>query len=194
MHHARDTRRETRLAWAAAALVVLYLLDDAFVHPEAGTSGGDHLLSGLVTPALVVTGAVVVTRLRAGGLLVILGSLAIVAGVADGLRPALIYRLTGDDLSAILAAVAGAVLVGAGVASLWRERRADARRYLRRTLVGAVALVAAAELVFPLGLSFIATHVARAPTSAGLTRTWRSRPRTDCGCAAGTCRRATGRP
>jgi uncharacterized protein len=166
MHHAQDTRREIRLAWAAAALVALYLLDDAFVHPEAGTSGGDHLLSGLVAPALVVAGAVVVTRLRAGGLLVILGSLAIVAGVADGLRPALIYRLTGDDLSAILAAVAGAVLVGAGAASLWRERRADARRYLRRTLVGAVALVAAAELVFPLGLSFIATHVARAPVHA----------------------------
>jgi hypothetical protein len=34
--------------------------------------------------------------------------MAIVAGVADGLRPALLDRLSGDDLSAILAAVAGA--------------------------------------------------------------------------------------
>jgi hypothetical protein len=119
MQHAQDTRRDTRLVWAAAALVVLYLLDDAFVHPEAGTAAGDHLLSGLVTPALVVAGAVVVTRLRAGGLLVVLGALAIVAGVTDGLRPALIAGLTGDDLSAILAAVAGTVLVGAGAATRW---------------------------------------------------------------------------
>jgi dienelactone hydrolase len=158
--------------WVAAALVCLYLLDDAFIHPEAGTTAGDHLLSGLLVPALVVAGAVLALRLRVGArgaLLLILGFLAIVAGVADGLRPALLDRLSGDDLSAILAAVAGAVLVGAGAASLWRSRRLDerrGRRYLRRALVGIVALVAAAELVYPLGMSFVATHIARAPVRA----------------------------
>jgi hypothetical protein len=159
-------QRQARLVWSAAALVVLFLLDDAFVHPEPGTSAGDHLLSGIVTPALVVAGALAAPRLRAGArgaLLLILGSLAIVAGVVDGLRPALIGGLTGDDLSAMLAALAGAVLVGAGAATLWRSRRPDGRRYLRRALVGVVAVVAAAELVFPLGFSFVATHVARAP-------------------------------
>ena len=159
--------REARLTWAAAALVCLYLLDDAFVHPEAGTTAADHLLSGLVTPAIVVAGTVAVPRLRAGAhgaLVLILGSLAVVAGVADGLRPALLDRPSGDDLSAILAAVAGAALVGAGATTLWRTRRPG--HHLRRALVGVVALVAAAELVFPLGMSFVATHPARVPVQA----------------------------
>jgi hypothetical protein len=160
------------VVWAAAALVCLYVLDDAFIHPEAGTSAGDHLLSGLLVPAIVVAGAVVALRARAGArgaLLLIVGALAIVAGVADGLRPALLDRLSGDDLSALLAAVAGAVLVGAGTATIWRSRRLDerrGRRYLRRTLIGVVALVAAVELVWPLGMSFVATHIARAPVQA----------------------------
>ena len=129
----------------------------------------------------MVAGAVLALRLRAGAqgaLLLILGALAIVAGVADGIRPALLDRLSGDDLSAMLAAVAGAVLVGAGAVSLWRSRRLDerrGRRYPRRTLVGVVALVAAAELVLPLGVSFVATHIARAPVQAAdLGRPYRS--------------------
>jgi hypothetical protein len=123
-------------------------------------------------PAVVLGGAFAVLRLRGaarGALMLILGSLAIVAGVADGLRPALLARLSGDDLSAILAAVAGAVLVGAGAVTVWRSRRLDerrGRRYLRRALVGVVALVVAAELVYPLGMSFVATHIARAPVPA----------------------------
>jgi dienelactone hydrolase len=172
MRESLRVRADARLVWAAAALVCLYVLDDAFVHPEAGTSAGDHLLSGLVVPAVVLGGAFAVLRLRGaarGALMLILGLLAIVAGIADGLRPALLDRLSGDDLSAILAAVAGAVLVGAGAATVWRSRRLDerrGRRYLRRTLVGVVALVAAAELVYPLGMSFVATHIARAPVPA----------------------------
>jgi dienelactone hydrolase len=169
MRESLRVRVDARLVWASAALVCLYVLDDAFVHPEAGTTAADHLLSGLVVPVVVVAGAILALRLRdgaRGALLLVLGALAIVAGVADGLRPALLDRLSGDDLSAMLAAVAGAVLVGAGVATIWRSRRLDerrGRRYLRRALVGVVSVVAAAELVYPVGMSFVATHPARAP-------------------------------
>jgi uncharacterized protein len=181
MREAVRIRADVRVVWVSAALVCLYVLDDAFVHPEAGTTGADHLLSGLLVSVLVVAGAVAVPRLpdgARGALLLILGGLAIVAGVADGLRPALLERLSGDDLSAILAAVVGVVLVGDGAMSLWRSRRLDerrGRRYLRRALVAIVALVAAAELVFPLGMSFVATHTARAPVrTADLGRPYRS--------------------
>ena len=38
-----EPRREARLFRLAAVLVILFLLDDAFAHPEAGTSASEHL-------------------------------------------------------------------------------------------------------------------------------------------------------
>ena len=137
-----------RLAMAAAAL---WVLDDAFWHREPGTSVGDHLASGLVPVALAALLALAYPRLRPGARAVAAltaGPLMIVAGVVDGVRHVAVDRLGGDDVTAILAGVAGAVLVVLGAAVLWRSRRLDERplrRYLRRALVGAVAAFAASS-------------------------------------------------
>ena len=40
--------RETVLFLIAIALIALHVLDDNFLQPNAGTSVGDHLVSGLV--------------------------------------------------------------------------------------------------------------------------------------------------
>ena len=45
-------RRETRAFRVAMAVIAVALIDDAFVHPEPGTSAGDHLASGFVPLAI----------------------------------------------------------------------------------------------------------------------------------------------
>lgn len=175
-----EPSREARLFRVAAALVIVFLLDDALGHPEPGTTAGDHLISGTVPVAAVALAAFAYPRLRPGlraTLALVLGALAIVAGTVDGVAHAAVDRLAGDDATAILAALAGGVLVGVGAATLWRTRRLDEphlRRYLRRGAVGAAAVVLAAELLYPVGLSFVATHPLRSPVrAADLGRAYR---------------------
>jgi hypothetical protein len=175
-----EPARDARLFRLAAALVILFLLDDAFAHPEPGTTAGDHPISGTVPVAAVALAAFAYPRMRPGlraALALVLGSLAIVAGTVDGVAHAAVDGLAGDDATAILAALAGGVLVGVGAATLWRSRRLDEprpRRYLRRGLVGVVVVVAAAELLYPVGLGFVATHPLRSPVhAADLGRAYR---------------------
>jgi hypothetical protein len=155
-----------RLAMAAA---VLWVLDDAFWHREPGTSVGDHAASGLVPVALAGLLGIAYPRLRRGAraaAALTAGALMIVAGVVDGVRHVAIGRLGGDDVTAILAGVAGAVLVVLGAAVLWRSRRLDerpVRRYLRRALVGVVAAFGVLFVVMPVAFAIVANHKARAP-------------------------------
>lgn len=155
-----------RLAMAAAAL---WVADDAFWHREPGTAVGDHLVSGLVPVTFAALLAFAYPRLRPGSralAALTAGPLMIVAGVVDGARHVAVDRLGGDDLTAILAAVAGAALVVLCATVLWRTRRLDERprrRYLRRTLVATVAAIAVLFVVMPVAFAIVANHKARAP-------------------------------
>ena len=83
-------RRETLVFRAAMAAAALALLDDAFVHPELGTSAGDHLASGLVPLAIAALLALAYPRLRAGvraAAALACGALAMTAGMVDGVPP-----------------------------------------------------------------------------------------------------------
>jgi uncharacterized protein len=157
-----------RLAMAAAAM---WVVDDAFWHRELGTAVGDHLVSGLVPVALAALLAFTYPRLRPGARAIAAltaGPLLIVAGVVDGFRHVAVDRLGGDDVTAILAAVAGTALVFLGASVLWRSRRLDEpplRRYLRRTLVAAVAALAAIFVVMPVAFAIVGNHKARAPVA-----------------------------
>jgi len=164
--------RETQWFRAAIAVIAVALLNDAFVHPEPGTSAGDHLASGLVPLAIAGVVALAYPRLRPGlravaGL--VCGVLALTAGVVDGFRHVAIDRLAGDDLTAMLAGVAGIVLVALGAVTLWRARRLDERplrRYGRRALVGIAAVVVGFLVVFPIAFAINATHRARTAVEA----------------------------
>jgi hypothetical protein len=164
--------RETAVARIALALVALAVIDDAFLHREPGTSVTDHLASGLLPAALAIALAAVYPRLRPGLRAIVAltcGSLAIVAGIVDGLRHVLVDRLAGDDLSALLGLAAGVVLVGLGVAVLWRSRRLDEpprRRYGRRALVAVAGVVALYFVVLPVALAIVVNHKARSPVEA----------------------------
>ena len=151
------------------AAAALWVLDDAFWHREPGTAIGDHLASGFIPAARAALLAVAYPRLRPGTRAIAAlttGPLMIVAGVVDGARHVAVDRLAGDDVSAILAGVAGAVLVVLGAAVLWRTRRMDERplrRYLRRGLLVAVAALAVLFVVMPVTFAIVVNHKARAP-------------------------------
>jgi dienelactone hydrolase len=168
----RAGRGESVAFRVAMAVIALAVVDDAFVHREAGRSIGDHLASGLVPVALAAVFAVAYPRLRAGArstLALVCGTLAVTAGVADGIRHVAVERFAGDDLTAILAAAAGAALVLAGAVTLWRTRRLDERRlrrYGRRLIIGLCAAVAAYLVVLPVAFAIVATHKARSPVTA----------------------------
>jgi fermentation-respiration switch protein FrsA (DUF1100 family) len=151
------------------AIVAIAVADDAFIHPEPGTSATDHLAAGLVPIAVALALAIAYPRLGAGVralAALICGVLALTAGVADGVRHVAIEQLAGDDLTAIAAALAGVALVALGATTLWRTRRLDEplpRRYLRRALTAALAIVGAFFVVLPVGLAIVVNHKARSP-------------------------------
>jgi hypothetical protein len=54
-------RPEARVFRATVAICAIAALDDAFVHPEPGTTAGDHLASGLAPAGM----ALLYPRMRA---------------------------------------------------------------------------------------------------------------------------------
>jgi uncharacterized protein len=160
---------ETLVFRLALTMGVIWVLDDAFWHREPGTRATDHLASGLVPVALALLLMLAYPRLRAGRRAVAAltsGALLIVAGVVDGVRHVAVDRLGAADVSALLAAPAGLVLVSLGTIVLWRSRRLDERplrRYLRRGLVAALGAIGVGFVVAPIGLAIVVNHKARAP-------------------------------
>jgi uncharacterized protein len=166
------TRNEVRIFRAAAGMIAIAVADDAFAHPESGTSAADHLVSGLIPIAVALIAALAYPRLRAGiraCVAVTFGALALDAGVVDGVRHIAISGLSGDDVTSCLSALAGTVLVLLGAATLWRTRRLNerpVRRYARRGLEAVAAVVIGLLVIIPVGIAILATHVSRAPVPA----------------------------
>jgi hypothetical protein len=57
---------EPVIARLALGVIALHVVDDNFLQPEPGTSGADHLVSGLVPMALLALIAAAYGRARAG--------------------------------------------------------------------------------------------------------------------------------
>jgi dienelactone hydrolase len=165
-------RDDIRLFRVAAAVIAIAVADDAFVHPEPGTSAGDHLASGLIPIAIALLAMLAYPRLRAGVrgcIALVFGALALEAGIVDAVRHIMVNSISGDDVTGILAVLAGSGLLVLGAATLWRSRRLDerlSRRYLRRALETAIAIVVAVLVIVPIGMAVLATHLARAPVPA----------------------------
>jgi fermentation-respiration switch protein FrsA (DUF1100 family) len=149
------------------AVIALHVVDDNFLQPQPGTSAGDHLVSGLVPLAVLALAAWAHPRLRGGrrgALALLCGVLGIVAG-SEAIAYTSRVGPSGDDYTGLLAIPAGLLLLTVGVVTLWRNRRLDdsrARRYGRRALLGVAGLVAGMLFVFPVGLAYVSSHVARA--------------------------------
>src|SRR5829696_10195978 len=125
---AASTTRQRRRRWrddtcvfrVALAVIAVAVFDDAFVHPEIGMTAEDHLASGLVPLVIAAALALAYPHLRAGVRAVVAiatGVLALTAGIADGFRHVIVDRLAGDDVTVMLAGLAGAGLVALGAAT-----------------------------------------------------------------------------
>jgi fermentation-respiration switch protein FrsA (DUF1100 family) len=160
-------RRSTLAFGVATGVVAVHVADDAFLQPRAGTSAGDHLASGLVPIGLLIVAAAAYPRVRAGfraSLALFFGLFALVVGTTGALYYALKVGPSGDDYTGLLAIPAGFVLLGLGVATLWKSRRLDDSRwwrYPRRALIGVAGVVFVAEVVFAIALGYGTTHVMR---------------------------------
>ena len=169
--------RERTAALAAFVLVAVYVLDDGVVHREPGTSIGDHAVSVLVPLVLLGASAAWFVRARAGvraTLALVWGALALTAGIVDGVRHIAVGRLSGDDVTAVLAGCAGVVLLAVGAVTLWRTRRLDERvprRVARRAAIAVAAAAGAFFLVLPIAFAIVGTRKAREiPARADLGR------------------------
>ena len=113
---------ERSLALASIGLVGLHVVDDNFLQPEPGMSAVDHLPGGLALLALVAAGAWAYTRVRAGAR----AAIALLAGFFGVLAAieAVYYTVadtpSGDDFTGFLSLLAGFVLLGIGITTLWR--------------------------------------------------------------------------
>jgi uncharacterized protein len=164
---ARALRREEALVRVGMGVVAVHVADDTFLQPQPGTSAGDHLASGLIPIGVLVTVAAFYPRLRPGlraSLAATIGIFGVVVGI-EGAYYAHSARLSGDDYTGLAAIPAGVLVLAVGVATLWRARRFDEqplRRWLRRTLIAAAAVVVAYMVVAPFLMSYVLTHTARA--------------------------------
>jgi uncharacterized protein len=160
-------RSEGTLARLGLGLVALHVLDDSFFQPQPGTSGDDHLVSGLVPFAVLLLVAAAYPRLRAGVRASVAAALGLF-GVVTGIE-AVYYldagRFSGDDYTGLVAIPGGLLLIGVGALTLWRSRRpgpSAPRRWVRRALLAAGTFVLGYLIVFPFLISYVLTHSARA--------------------------------
>ncbi|MFL5839488.1 MAG: alpha/beta hydrolase, partial [Thermoleophilaceae bacterium] len=156
---------------AGVAVVALHAIDDSFVHPQPGTSAGDHLLGGLVPLALAALSARAFWRSRPGtrAALGFAWSLVALLSGVEAIYYAQHGGLGGDDYTGLLAMAATPILFAVATRELWQSRRTDgrrARRYVRRLAKGAIALFVVALTAVPFAVAYIGGHVSRSVVPA----------------------------
>jgi dienelactone hydrolase len=164
----RDEPARAIAFFVAVGILCLHVLDDNFLQPQPGTNAADHFVSGLVPIAILLGIAAIYPRMRAGGRAtwaLAVGLFGVVMGASEAGYYTLARGPSGDDFTGLLAIPAGLTLIAIGTATLWTTRRTDdhvARRYLRRVLIASGGVAVAYLLLFPLLLSYVFTHAARA--------------------------------
>jgi uncharacterized protein len=157
-------RSQVALARLAIGVVALHVVDDNFLQPNAGTSAGDHLVSGLVPLVGLGLAAAVYGRARSG----LRGTIALLAGffgVLAGTEAVYYTRsvgASGDDYTGLGSIPAGLLLLGLGVFTLWTSRKLNARlwwRYGRRLLITAGVAFTVIAFLFPIALAYVVTHI-----------------------------------
>lgn len=162
----RKHARFNSLYFAGAALVGLHIADDAFIQPQPGTGPADHLVSGLVPLVLLALGAWAYPRVRGGGraTIALASALLAVASAAEAIYYSGHGGLQGDDYTGLLALAAAPLLVGLGIAELWRSRRLDERhlrRYPRRVVKSLVIAFGVSLVALPFLIAYVGGHVSR---------------------------------
>ncbi len=147
----------------ASAVVVVHLLDDAFVDGPRGVSVWSNLATDVVPMAVLVVAAiafVIVPDAVRAWIAFVIGALLIIDG---GLHIAHISKnggLGGSDLTGVLAGLAGIVFLGLAIVLLARPKssRRPLPRWGARVGVVLVILVTAFLVIQPLGGAMYIVH------------------------------------
>jgi fermentation-respiration switch protein FrsA (DUF1100 family) len=168
---------EALLFSGATALVLVHALDDAFFNRQPGVDLGQHALAAVIALAVGLAGAGAFPFLRPGlraALALLFGVLAFVNGVLHLGHIATVGPVV-NDFTGVLAAAAGALLVGIGVTIPWRHRGEGTatrpQRWLHRFLAVLTGVIVIYVFAYPVGFALVQTHPFRAsigdPPSAG---------------------------
>ncbi len=160
--------RDRAIFAAACALVALHAAADAFLLLEPGASRSGHLARGLVPLALLACSVAAYPRLRDGARATLALLLAPLAAVGAGLAvaDARLAGPRGEDWTGFLLVPAAAAFAVVGVTLLLRSRKRRGRRWLRRSLLAAAAVVGVYVVVAPLAIALVATHRPRQAVAA----------------------------
>ena len=170
---------ETGVFRVATAIALLHALDDAFLHRQPGVGLGQHALAAAISLGAGVGAIAVFPRLRPGlraAVAIVFGVLALVNGGLHGAHVAA-GEVGGSDVTGVLAAAAGVVLVllGLAIPFVHRGERAATRR--RRWVNRLVALVGGGVLAFvllvPTSFAVVQTHKHREAIGAPPTGAYR---------------------
>ena len=158
------------LAWeatvfrVASGVALLHALDDAFVGRQPGVPASQHALAAAIALVAGLSAIVWFPRLRPGlraAVAIAFGVLALVNGALH-VKHVSLDGGAASDYTGVLATVAGAVLVGLGLAIPFLHRGEGAATHRRRWAYRVVAVVGglllAYVLVFPMTTAIVVTH------------------------------------
>jgi uncharacterized protein len=164
---------EARVFTAASALGLVHGLDDAFVHRGPGLGLGQHALAGAIALLAWLAGVLAFPRVRPGlraALALTYGGLALTNGALHAIHVAG-DGPAGGDVTGVLAAAAGVVLVGLAVAIPWRRRGTG--RWTGRVLAPLGFVLGAVFVLGPIGMGIVETHRSREPVGAAPSAAYR---------------------
>jgi hypothetical protein len=156
----------------ASVLLAAHTILDVFIAPQEGTTWTDHISAGLAPLALLLIVNVAYPRIVAGARAAVAAFLGVLTVEAAVLAVADASRTFSrpSDWTGFLLAPAGIALLVLAAQQLWCSRKASGRRYLRRILISAGAVVGAYCVVVPVAMAVYATHRPRSdvkPTTLG---------------------------
>jgi len=157
----------------ASAVALLHGVDDAFVHRGPGLGLGQHALAGAIAVLAWAAGVLAFPRLRPGlraALAFAFGGLALTNGALHATHVAK-FAVAGGDITGVLAAAAGVVLLALAAAIPWRHRGAG--RWASRVLAPAGVLVASIFVLGPIGMGIVETHHWREPVGEAPSAAYR---------------------
>jgi dienelactone hydrolase len=158
---------ETRVFLGAVVIGLVHAVDDAVLNRQPGVPAGQHLVAlGIVTAIGVAAGSIF-TRLRPGirsGFAVVIGAVALTNGALHVVHVAT-AEVTTSDLTGVLAAAAGLVLIGLGftIPVTHRGEGSSTRRgrWANRAIGVVVVAVLAQFFVIPVNVGLVQTHLYR---------------------------------
>ena len=158
------TRHSTRVVRACCVVLAVHIVTDSFVQLRAGTSPGDHLVSGTVPVVVIALAAALFGGLRAGAtatIALVLGVAAVIGGAGAPGTAFLHGRIDLSTTTGAVGTIAGIVLVAVGMATLYRSRRKGGtrmRRWSRRTGRGLLGLALALFVSAPIGMGYVVAN------------------------------------